>query len=52
MLPGQVPYTQLELQQLYGLVDQAALGDPGEEFEEELLKEDPPGAEALPRRSS
>lgn len=33
MMPGQVPYTETELQLLFNLVGQAAMGDPGEENE-------------------
>jgi hypothetical protein len=35
MLPGQEPYTEAELAQLYGMVRDAAVGDPGEEDERE-----------------
>lgn len=30
MMPGQAPYTEAELEQLYELVADAAAGDPGE----------------------
>ena len=34
MMPGQEPYTPNELATLYGLVSDAAAGDPGEANEE------------------
>lgn len=38
-LPGQEPYTPAEIATLYGLVHDAALGDPGEADESVLCRE-------------
>lgn len=38
MMPGQTPYTPKELKQLHQMVGDAAMGDPGEQGEAEVLK--------------
>lgn len=39
MAPGQEPYTCVELAELFSLISDAADEDPGEDVEEEYLRE-------------
>jgi 6-pyruvoyltetrahydropterin/6-carboxytetrahydropterin synthase len=37
MLPGQTPYTEAQLKKLYNLISEAAQGDPGEDWERDVI---------------